>query len=125
MAVASSLVAAIATLVCFLGTRRSIPTLPRRSVEMSREGRSARSVWTNFLEALKNRELLMLVLMIFVLEAGFHFRISVGVYGNNSTHGLTRPMVRPLGLVIPVTSVLSHPPWGALTKRFQKKTTLA
>jgi glycoside/pentoside/hexuronide:cation symporter, GPH family len=124
MALASSLVAAIATLVCFLGTRRSIPTLPRRTVEMGREGRSARSVWTNFVEALKNRELLMLVLMIFVLEAGFQFGIAIGFHVNTYTYGLTGPMIGVLGLVVLGTSVLSQPLWVAFTKRFEKKTAL-
>jgi GPH family glycoside/pentoside/hexuronide:cation symporter len=91
---------------------------------MGREGRSARGVWTNFVEALKNRELLMLVLMIFVLEAGFQFGIAIGFHVNTYTYGLTGPMIGALGLVVLGTSVLSQPLWVAFTKRFEKKTAL-
>jgi len=124
MAVASSLVVVIATLVCFFGTRRSVPSLPQRSEEMRRQHLSAGNVWKNFLEALGNRELLMLVLMIFVLEAGFQFGIAIGFHVNTFTYGLTGPMIGVLGLVVLGTSVLSQPFWVAFTKRFEKKTAL-
>jgi glycoside/pentoside/hexuronide:cation symporter, GPH family len=124
MAAAFAVLAAATALISFFATRRYIAILPQRTAEMRARKASAAHVMRDFFEALKNRELLMLVLMIFVLEAGFQFGINIGFHVNTYTYGLSGPMIGLLGLIVLGTSVISQPFWVWFTKRFEKKTAL-
>ena len=124
LGVAFSVLALLATAVCFLATRRYIAALPRRTEAMRRERLSPAHLYRNFAGALRNRDLRLLVLMIFVLEAGFQFGINIGIHVNTYTYGLPGPMIGLLALTVLGTSVLSQPFWIAFTKRFEKRTAL-
>jgi Na+/melibiose symporter-like transporter len=124
MAAAFSVIAAIAVMLCFFATLRFVPLLPRKSDAMRAQSLSVRSLWKDFREATRNRELLTLVLMIFILEAGFQFGISIGNHVNTYTYGLSGPQIGFLGLTVLGTSILSQPFWVWFTRRFEKKTAL-
>ncbi len=114
----------LATAVSFLATKRAIPSLPQRTEAMRRRAVSLRNLYGDFVGALKNRELLALAAMIFVLEAGFQFGINIGVHVNTYTYGLSGPQIGVLGLTVLGASVLSQPFWLWFTRRFEKKTAL-
>jgi GPH family glycoside/pentoside/hexuronide:cation symporter len=121
MGVAFSAVVIVAMLIGILATRRYIPSISRRTARMA----STSAGWLeNLFQGLRNRDLLMLVLMIFVLEAGFQFGIAIGIHVNTYTYGLSGPMIGVLTMIVLGTSVLSQPFWVWFTKRYEKKTAL-
>lgn len=124
MALAFSVVAALAILICFFATLRFVPALPQRTEEMRRRSLSLRHVLADFTDAMRNRELLVLVATIFILEAGFQFGITIGNHVNTYTYGLSGPQIGLLGLTVLGTSVLSQPFWVWFTKRYEKRTAL-
>lgn len=124
MGVAFAAAAVLAMGVCFAATWRYAPTLPGRTEAMRRRKVSAGNLIADFLGALRNRDLRMLVLMIFVIEAGFQFGIAIGFHTNTYTYGMSGPMMGLLTLIVLGTSVLSQPLWVAFTRRFEKKTAL-
>ena len=124
MGAAFALAALFSAAVCIAMTWKHIPRLPRRTEEMRRRRVSVGNLISDFLGALRNRELRMLVLMIFIIEAGFQFGIAIGFHTNTYTYGMSGPMIGLLTLIVLGTSVLSQPLWVAFTKRYEKKTAL-
>lgn len=124
MALAFAVLTILSAALCYLATRRFIPTLPRRTAQMRDRRLSLKNLFSDFADALRNRELLMLVLMIFIIEAGFQFGIAIGIHVNTYTYGLSGPQIGLLALIVLGTSVLSQPLWVAFTKRFEKRTAL-
>ena len=125
MAIAFSVLVLVATWVSVGGTRGYIPSLPQRTEQMRRRGVSAGHLLVDLKRALKRQELLLLVLMIFVIEAGFQFGIAIGIHVNTFTYGLSGPQIGLLALIVLGTSVLSQPFWVAFAKRFERRTALA
>jgi GPH family glycoside/pentoside/hexuronide:cation symporter len=124
MALAFAVLVLLATWVSVAGTRRYIPSLPQRTEQMRRRGVSAGHLLTDLARAMRRQELRTLVLMIFVIEAGFQFGIAIGIHVNTFTYGLSGPQIGLLALIVLGTSVLSQPLWVALSKRFEKRTAL-
>jgi glycoside/pentoside/hexuronide:cation symporter, GPH family len=124
MGMVLGLLAALATVVTFFATKKSIQHLPNRTAEMKRRGLSAFNLWSDFAAALRNRDLLMLVIMIFLIEFGFQLGIGIGIHVNTYTYKLSGPMIGLLALVILGTSVISQPFWVWFTRRFEKRTAL-
>ena len=121
MGAAFALAALFSAAVCIAATWKHIPRLPRRTEEMRRRRLSVRNLIADFLGALRNRELRMLVLMIFIIEAGFQFGIAIGFHTNTYTYGMSGPMIGLLTLIVLGTSILSQPLWVAFTKRYEKE----
>jgi GPH family glycoside/pentoside/hexuronide:cation symporter len=124
MGIAFAVAVLVTAAVCFVTTWRYIPRLPRRTEEMRRRKTSVANLIADFVGALRNRDLRMLVLMIFVIEAGFQFGIAIGFHTNTFTYGMAGPMIGLLTLIVLGTSVLSQPLWVAFTRRYEKKTAL-
>lgn len=119
LGIAIAVATLVPALVTFWSTRAFIPRLPRATGSLS-----ARSVFSDFVGALSNPGLLSVVLMIFVLEAGFQFGIAIGFHVMTYTYGLTGPVIGLLTLVVLGTSILSQPFWVWFTKRWEKRTAL-
>ena len=124
MALAFAALATASGLVAWAATRAFIPSLPVRSDAMRKRAISLRNLTGDVREALGNRDLRMVVLMIFVLEAGFQFGIALGIHVNTYTYGLSAPLIGLMALVILGMTILSQPFWVAFSKRFEKRTAL-
>ncbi len=124
MALAFAAVVLVSTAVCVLSTWRFIPLLPGRTARMKGRPLSAKHLFGDFLDALRDRELLALLLMIVVIEAGFQFGIAIGIHVNTYTYGLTGPQIGLLTLAVLGSSVLSQPFWVWFAKRFEKRVAL-
>lgn len=124
MAIAFALLAAASGLIAFLSTRSLVPSLPARSEAMRRRALSLRNLTGDVRDALGNRDLRMIVFMIFILEAGFQFGIAIGIHVGTYTYGLTAPLIGLMALIVLGTTILSQPLWVAFTKRFEKRTAL-
>lgn len=114
----------IAALVVFAATRRYIAVLPKRSETMKQEGGPLRSLRTDLAGTVRNRDFFMLALMMFIIEAGFQFGITISIHTNTYTYGLTGPKIGLLALVLFACSIASQPFWVWFTKRYDKKPAL-
>ena len=120
MAAAFAVLAAISAVVGFAATFRHAA----RAARTGPAGETAGSLSAKFAAALRNRDLLALLLMIFVLEAGFQFGVAIGIHVNTYTYGLSGPTIGLLALTILGSSIASQPFWVSFTRRFEKRTAL-
>jgi GPH family glycoside/pentoside/hexuronide:cation symporter len=120
MARAFAVVAGVAAVVGFLATRRHAAV----AAEARSPKEAAGSLPEKFAAALRNRDLRCLLLMIFVLEAGFQFGVAIGIHVNTYTYGLSGPVIGLMALTILASSIASQPFWVAFTRRFEKRTAL-
>ncbi len=121
MAWVYSIFVLLTMIAAFWGTRKFIPGLPQRSAVMESEKISVRRIYTDFLNALKNHDFLMVALLIFIIEVGFQLGIAIGVHVNTYAYHLSGPQMGILGLVILGFSILSQPFWIWFTKKYDKK----
>jgi Na+/melibiose symporter-like transporter len=124
MGIAFCVLGVIATLITYFATKRYIPLLPQRTPEMRQRKTSFGNLARDFVGALRNRDLLMVVLMIFFIEVGFQLGIGIGFHVNTYTYRLSGPIIGLLALIILGTSVISQPFWVRFTRKYEKRTAL-
>ena len=66
----------------------------------------------------------MVILMIFILEAGFQFGIAIGIHTSTYAYGLPAPLIGLLAIILLGTTILSQPFWVRFARRFEKRTAL-
>ena len=124
MGAAFSTFALVAGLISFAATRSFVARLPVRSEAMRLRERSLRNLYRDILEALRGRDLRMVILMIFILEAGFQFGIAIGIHTSTYAYGLPAPLIGLLAIILLGTTILSQPFWVRFARRFEKRTAL-
>ncbi|MDQ6830280.1 MAG: MFS transporter [Gemmatimonadota bacterium] len=124
MGAAWAAITIVAALIVFAATRRYIPVLPKRSETMRHEGGPLASLRADIAGTFRNRDFFMLALMMFTIEAGFQFGITISIHTNTYTYGLTGPKIGLLALVLFACSIASQPFWVWFTKRYDKKPAL-
>ncbi len=124
MGIVFALIILFVGLTSFFFTKKLIPGLPQKSFSNQNSSSDFQLFWKNITSAFSNRNLRILVIMIFLIEAGLHVNIVINIHVSTYLYNLGGPMIGLQAFITFFFSIISQPLWVKMTRRFGKKRSL-